>query len=284
MIDSLVSTAWLLDNIDNPKVKIIDASWHMPDSGRSAVSEYEEQHIKNAVFFDIDRIVDTNNPSPHMLPEESFFSESLSALGIGNEHHIIVYDSSPFHSGLRVWWMLRAFGHEDVSYMDGGLTKWITDGYPLVSDKSAPAPAKFIAALRSELVKNSTDIFENITTKKAQVIDARASARFTAEMEEPRAGLRSGHIPNSINIPFISLFDDNDGTMLGTDEIRDIFTNAGTDFNRPIVTSCGSGVTACALMMALKSIGKDDVAVYDGSWSEWGSLSEDIAPVSIGSD
>ena len=284
MINPLVSTTSVLDNIDNPKIKIIDASWHMPDSGRSAVSEYEEQHIKNAVFFDIDRIVDTSNPSPHMLPEESFFAESLSALGIDNEHHITVYDSSPLHSGLRVWWMLRAFGHENVSYMDGGLSKWITGGYPLVSEKSTPVPAQFIAKLRPELVKNSAAIFENIATKNEQVIDARSSVRFTAEVKEPRAGLRSGHIPNSINIPFTSLFNDNDGTMLSPDEIRNIFIKAGTDFNRPIVTSCGSGVTACALMMALKLIGKDDVAVYDGSWSEWGSLHEDIAPVAIGSD
>lgn len=284
MVDSLVTTAWVLDNIDNPKVKIIDASWFMPGSGRSAISEYEGQHIKDAVFFDIDRIVDTSNPSPHMLPEEAFFAESLSALGIGNEHHIIVYDSSPFHSGLRVWWMLSVFGHEDVSYMDGGLTKWIADGYPLTSIKPAPAPAKFIATLRPALVRNSTELFENITTKNEQVIDARASARFTAEIEEPRAGLRSGHIPNSINVPFVSLFDESDGTMLSSDEIRGIFTDAGTDFSRPIVTSCGSGVTACALTMALKLIGKDDVAVYDGSWSEWGSLSADIAPVAIGRD
>lgn len=284
MIDSLVTTAWLLDNIDNPKIKIIDASWFMPDSGRSAISEYEGQHIKNAVFFDIDHIVHTSNPSPHMLPEEAFFAESMSALGIGNEHHIIVYDSSPLHSGLRVWWMLRAFGHEDVSYMDGGLTKWIADGYPLVSAKPAPAPTKFIATLRPALVRNSTEILKNITSGNEQVIDARSSARFTAETEEPRAGLRSGHIPNSINVPFSSLFNDNDGTMLSTDDIRSIFTGAGTDFNHPIVTSCGSGITACALTMALKLIGKDDVAVYDGSWSEWGSLSEDIAPVAIGSD
>lgn len=284
MIDSLVSTAWVLDNIDNPKVKIIDASWYMPDSGRSAISEYEAQHIKNAGFFDIDSIVDTSNPSPHMLPEEAFFAESLSALGIGNEHHIIVYDSSPLHSGLRVWWMLRVFGHEGVSYMDGGLAKWLSEGYPLISVKSIPAPANFVAKLRPALLRNSAEIFENITTQKEQVIDARASARFTAKIKEPRAGLRSGHIPNSLNIPFGDLFDDDDGTMLDTDEILEIFTDAGADFNRPIVTSCGSGVTACALMMALKLIGKEDVAVYDGSWSEWGSLSEDIAPVAIGRD
>lgn len=284
MIDSLVSTALVLDNIDNPKVKIIDASWYMPDSGRNAISEYEGQHIKNAVFFDIDRIVDTSDPSPHMLPEQAFFAESLSDLGIGNEHHIIVYDSSPLHSGLRVWWMLRAFDHEDVSYMDGGLTKWISDGYPLISVKSTPSPANFVATLRPERVRNFAKVFKNLTSKKEQVIDARPSARFTAKTKEPRADLRSGHIPNSINVPFNSLFNGDDGTMLSSDEILDIFTDAGTDFNRPIVTSCGSGVTACALMMALKLIGKDDVAVYDGSWSEWGSLSEDIAPVAVGSD
>ena len=284
MVPSLVSTAWVWDNIENSEIKIIDASWHMPDSGRSALSEYEESHVKNAVFFDINRIVDTDNPVPHMLPDETFFAETMSCLGISNKHHIIVYDSSPLHSGLRLWWMLRAFGHEKVSYMDGGLPKWINEGNSLTAIKAAIVATKFKATLQPKFVRHIDNIFENITTKKEQIIDARASARFTAKVSEPRADLRSGHIPGSINVPFSTLFDKDDGTMLDAKEILSIFTEAGTNFDRPIVTSCGSGVTACALMMALKLIGKEDVAVYDGSWSEWGSLTEDIAPVVTGCD
>lgn len=283
MAPSLLSTAWVWDNIDNPEVKIIDASWHMPDSGRNALQEYKAGHIKNTVFFDIDLVVDKNSSLPHMLPDEASFADTMSALGIGNDHHVIIYDSSPLHSGLRVWWMLRAFGHGKVSYLDGGLNKWSAEGLSLTSENSDPVAVQYIATLRPDLVRNAADILENIITKNEQIIDARAPGRFTAKVSEPRADLRSGHMPGSINVPFFSLFD-SDGTMQDAEEILDIFTDAGADFDRPIITSCGSGVTACALMMALKLIGKEDVAVYDGSWSEWGGLSEDIAPVVTGSD
>jgi thiosulfate/3-mercaptopyruvate sulfurtransferase len=283
MVPYLVSPAWVFDNLHNPDIKIIDASMHMTDTGRIGYKEYDEQHIENAVFFDIERIVDTKSPLPHMLPDDAHFSKAMSILGIGNEHHIVVYDNSPLHSGLRVWWMLREFGHENVSYMDGGLTKWVNEGYPLTTKRSSPVTTKFTATLQSAYIRDAMDIFDNITSKKEQVMDARASARFTAKVHEVRANLRSGHIPGSINVPFFSLFD-TDGTMLDADELLEIFTEAGTDFDRPIITTCGSGITACVLLMALKLIGKDDVSVYDGSWSEWGGLSEDIAPIVTGSD
>jgi len=278
MTQSLVSAHWLKDNMNCPNIRIIDASWHLPDSGKNGYVDYLKCHIKNAVFFDIDIIVDEHSSLPHMLPSEEKFSKAMNALGINNDHHIIVYDSSPLHSSMRLWWMLKVFGHNKVSYMDGGLSKWLHEQYPVTSDVPTQEVSEFSSKLQPALIRSATDIFENIHSKKEQLIDARASGRFYSKISEPRLGLRSGHIPNSINIPFFELFDV-DGTLLDTEELLDIFTEAGTDLNRPIITSCGSGVTACALMFALKLIGKEDVSVYDGSWSEWGGLPNAVAPI-----
>lgn len=281
MVSSLVSTSWVKDNIDNPDVKIIDASWHMIDSGRTGAREFQHRHIKGASFFDLDVIADTESYLPHMTPDAETFSKAMSSFGVTNEHHVIVYDDSIFHSGLRLWWMFRAFGHEKVSYMDGGLSKWLKEGLPVVEDITKPEPTEFTANLDPGYIRNAQDIFENITSKAEQLIDARTSARFTAEVNEPRVGLRSGHIPGSINIPFEKLYND-DNTMKDAISLLEIFNEAGTDFSRPLVTTCGSGVTACSLIMALNRMGRVYNAVYDGSWVEWGGLSEDVAPVVTG--
>ncbi len=276
-----VSKVW--QKINNPDIKIIDASWHLDKSVPTGGEQFQKQHIAGACFFDINLVADTSSDLPHMMPDQASLSQAMSSFGIGNDDHIIVYDNSILHTGLRLWWMLKAFGHKKVSYMDGGLAKWMKEGHPVTHETSPPAPTRYVATLDPEFIRNADQIYKNITTKNEQVIDARSNPRFTAETKEARAGLRSGHIPESINVPFNLLFNE-DGTIKNSDEIEGVFKAAGTDFTRPLITSCGSGVTACILLAALNIIGKKDVSVYDGSWTEWGGLGQDVAPVVTGKD
>lgn len=265
----LVSSYWLFNNLSN--VKVIDASWHMPATGRSGKDEFAKCHIEGAVHFDIDEIADKSTNLPHMMPSPEFFAKTCGELGIANDDYIVIYDSIGIFSAPRVWWMFRHMGHDKVAVLDGGLKKWLAENKPVASNPITAKLNNFKAQPKPDLIRDSSHILENIETKAAQIIDARSNTRFTGEEKEPRAGLKSGHIVGSCNVHYAALINQ-DGTIKDDAAISQVFTNAGIDLDRPIITSCGSGVTACILAIALAKIGKWDVPIYDGSWTEWGQL------------
>ena len=265
----LVSPEWLKDHLDDPSVSIVDGSWYLPAQKRDPRAEYQGGHIPGAVFFDIDAIADPATDLPHMLPTEEAFAEAVSALGISEEDIIVVYDSAGLLSAPRVWWTFRAFGALDVRILDGGLPAWRSAGFPLETTEPEPRPRTFRAHRSRDLVADLESVREALGTGAAQVVDARSAARFAGEAPEPRPQLSSGHMPGSLNLPFDRLV--SDGRLLESDAIRGAFETAGVALDRPIVTTCGSGVTASVLALALARIGRDDVAVYDGSWTEWAS-------------
>lgn len=271
----LVSTDWLAAHLD--AVKVIDASWHMPAARRDAQAEYLAAHIPSAVFFDIDHHSDTSSDLPHMLPTAEGFAEAVSAMGISNDDAVVVYDTSGLFSAARLWWMFRVFGHDNVAVLDGGLPKWLAERRPTESSLPQPSPRKFHARLQPQLLRHKADMLANLETRHAQVLDARGAERFAGSAPEPRAGLRSGHIPHSVNLPFPSVLQA-DGTMRPVEELREMFTGIE---KRPVIASCGSGVTACILDLALEVVGHRDHAVYDGSWAEWGQ-DNNGCPVEIG--
>jgi thiosulfate/3-mercaptopyruvate sulfurtransferase len=267
----LVETDWLATHLDAPGLLVLDGSLHLPTSNRNAKAEYLASHIPGALFFDIDDISDKASPLPHMLPQPELFASRMKKMGIGDGMEIIAYDSEGLYSAARVWWMFRAMGHEGIRVLNGGLKKWKAEGRPL--EDGAPrrrSERHFTAMLNAELVRDAGDIKALISSKAAQIVDARAAARFEGVAPEPRAGLRSGHIPGSRNVPFASLVDA-DGRLKGAVELRSIFAAAGVVVSRPIVASCGSGVTAGVVALALAVLARPDAAVYDGSWSEWGA-------------
>jgi len=267
---ALVSTEWLAEHLNDPDVKILDASHHLPTTGRNARAEYEEQHIPGAIFFDIDAISDPDSDLPHMLPSAEQFAEQVGALGIGEDDKVVVYDTSGPTGAARVWWTFRVFGHGYVAVLDGGLRKWLAEGRPVTGAVPDLPPQELEAEKQEEMVCDRQDMLQNIEWPKAQVVDARSFGRFFAKEPEPRPGMRSGHIPGSLNVPFPSLLDEH-GAFKSAEELRRTFQAAGIDLQKPVITTCGSGVTACTLALGLYLIGKTDVAVYDGSWSEWGS-------------
>lgn len=269
----IVSTEWLAANLDAPDLRVVDASHHLPTTGRNARAEYDERHIPGAVFFDIDRIADPDTDLPHMLPSEELFAREVGALGIGDGHRIVVYDAVGTTGAARAWWTFRVFGVQRVAVLDGGLPKWLADGRPTSTDVPKLPPARLTARKSALLVRDIEQVRANIASLAAQVVDARSAGRFRATEPEPRAGMRGGHIPGSLNMPFTELFKA-DRTLKPRDELRRLFEGAGVDLGRPIITTCGSGVTASSLALALHLIGRDDVAVYDGSWAEWGSRSD----------
>ena len=266
----LVSTAWLADHLDAPDLRILDASWHMPATGRDGRAEYAEGHIPGARYFDIDDISDSRSELPHMVPPTEKFISRVRALGIGDGHRIVVYDAHGLFSAARVWWMFRLFGVEDVAVLDGGLPKWTSEGRPV--DTSAPMhrDRHFTARRNSGLVRDVTQVAATAKLGDAQIIDARSPARFRGEEAEPRPGLRAGRIPGSRNVHYASLLNP-DGTMRPVEGLRAAFEAAGVDVARPAITTCGSGVTAAILSLALERLGNRRVALYDGSWSEWGA-------------
>ena len=270
-IPALVSTQWLEDHLSAPDIRIIDASWHMPASGRDARSEFETMHIPGATFFDIDEICDSDNPLPHMLPSSEKMSSRMRQLGLGDGNRIIVYDSSNVCSSARVWWMLKIFGHHDVAVLDGGLRKWTMEERPVEDLPAKTRERHFTARVDTTLIRNCEQIKQNLDTQKEQIVDARSPARFPGQEQDPRPGIRSGHIPNALNVPFSKLLNESDYTFKSPDEIRTIFEKAGVDLNKPITTSCGSGITAAVLTLGLYMVGHRHVALYDGSWSEWGA-------------
>lgn len=275
-MSAFMSSEYLANNLWNSHIKPVDASWFMPGSDRDPKEEYLSRHLPGALFFDIDEISDKTSPYPHMLPTTQEFANLVGALGISNHDRVVVYDSSGLFSAPRAWWMFRVFGHEKVSILEGGLPKWIAEARPLQSGPVELKPTRFNAKFNTALYRHGEDVYKNLQTHVDQVVDARSESRFKGTEPEPREGLKSGHIPGARNVPYKSLLQDN-GMIKSLDEMREVFTAAGVDLNLPIVNSCGSGITACVLALAQYELGKKDAAVYDGSWAEWGSVSE--APV-----
>ena len=271
--NSLVSTEWLAEHLDAPDVKVADATWFLPTMKRDARQEYAAAHIPGAVFFDIDDIADEASPLPHMLPDAVKFSSRMRRLGLGDGTRVVLYDNNKYSASARAWWMLRLFGHPEVFVLDGGLAKWRTEGRPVTDEPVTPKEAHFTPRQNNLLVRDLEQMRANLLSRREQVLDARSRGRFAATEPEPRAGLRGGHIPGSLSLPHLELLG-GDGTLLPEPELRRRFAAAGVDLTRPIVTTCGSGVTASTVALALDELGRDDVAVYDGSWSEWGGRSD----------
>ncbi|WP_439814716.1 3-mercaptopyruvate sulfurtransferase [Zavarzinia sp. CC-PAN008] len=277
--DAVVSTEWLAQRLTAPDVRIIDASWYLPQEGRSGRQEYEEAHIPGAQFFDLDDLSDEASPYPHMLPAPEKFASRMRRMGLGDGSLIVIYDGGPLLGAARAWWMFRAFGHGDVAVLDGGLAKWKAEGRPLTDERPPSRERHFTARLNSLMVRDLDQMHTNLKTGREQVVDARARGRFEGTEPEPRAGLRPGHIPGSASVPYKSVLAP-DGTLLRGDDMRAVFHDAGIDPVKPLVATCGSGVSAAVLLLALHTIGARRTALYDGSWAEWGA--QPWTPVAVG--
>jgi thiosulfate/3-mercaptopyruvate sulfurtransferase len=278
--DPLVSTDWLAAHLDDPKIRIVDASFKLPGVLPLPADDYVTAHIPGAVFFNVDEIADSDDPLPHMYPDATGFAREVAALGISSTDTVVAYDSGGWVAAPRAWWMFLSFGHGTVRVLDGGLQKWLREGRPTHSGKVTPKPGRFDAVLDPNFVRTKQQLVGNLTTHAEQLVDARPRPRFEGSAAEPRPGLRSGHIPGSRNVPYGELFDASTGAMRPLDELRKAFVGAGVDLAQPIVTTCGSGVSAAVLTLALYRLGVRGTALYDGSWAEWGL--PDGPPVATG--
>lgn len=269
--DPLVTTDWLAEHRNDANVKVLDASFKLPGVMPLPKDDYLAAHIPGAVFFDVDAVSDHSNPLPHMFPTAEQFGRDVGALGVGNGDTVVVYDSGGWVAAPRAWWMFLSYGHDNVRVLDGGLKKWRAEGRPVESGAVTPKPATFKATFDERRVRSIKQMVANIASHAEQVIDARASERFEGRAAEPRPGLRAGHIPGARSLPYGNLVDAASGTMKSLPELRAAFTSAGVTLDAPIVTSCGSGVSAAVLTLALYRLGVENPALYDGSWSEWGA-------------
>jgi len=267
---TLVSTDWLAAHLNDPDLRILEASWHMPATGRDAKAEYEAEHIPGARFFDIDEIADQRSTLPHMAPPVEKFVSRMRAMGVGDGHQVVIYDSAGIFSAPRVWWTFRLMGKVDVAVLDGGLPKWKAEGRPLEDMPPMVRDRHMTVQRQAHWVKDVSQVAAASKLGDWQILDARSTPRFRGEVDEPRPGLRAGHIPGSLNLPFGELLNP-DGTMKSPDALRAAMQAAGVDLARPVITSCGSGVTAAILSLALEILGHRNHALYDGSWTEWGA-------------
>jgi thiosulfate/3-mercaptopyruvate sulfurtransferase len=280
MTDPVVSSAWLAERLDAPDIRVIDATWYLPGDGRNAEALYAERRIPGAVFFPIDEIADTDTDLPHMLPSAEKFASRMKKMGVGDGARVIVYDNQGLFSAARVWWTLRVMGHDDVFVLDGGFPAWERAGHPI---EEGPPKAKqerhFTARLRSDLVRDLADVRRAVERGRAWIVDARPAPRFRGEAAEPRPGLRSGHMPGAKNVPSSTLVDAN-GLLKSREELERLFAAAGADLGKAAICTCGSGITAAMIALALARLGRWDAAVYDGAWAEWGARED--APVVTG--
>ena len=272
MTDPIVSTNWLAEHIDDSSIVVLDASWHMPAAKRNAAEDYAAGHIPGAVFFDIDQVSDHTTALPHMLPQPAEFAVAARRLGVSASSTVVVYDSLGLFSAPRVWWTFRAMGHDRVFVLDGGLPRWTAEGRPIETGWQSPPHGDFKARLRPERVRDLQHVSTALADTGWQVVDARPASRFTGETPEPRAGLRSGHMPGATNLPFGALLAD--GTLAPTERLAEVFASNGIDLAKPTIATCGSGVSAAVIAIAMARVGHGDVAIYDGSWSEWGARAE----------
>jgi thiosulfate/3-mercaptopyruvate sulfurtransferase len=271
---SLVSTGWLEQHLRDPDLRILDASWYLPDAGRDAKAEYDAGHIPGARFFDIEAISDQRSNLPHMAPPPEKFISRMRAMGVGDGHQVVVYDGSGLFSAARVWWLFRLMGKTDVAVLDGGFPKWQAEGREVEDMPPVLRDRHMTVSRQNHLVKDVTQVAHAAKLREAGIVDARGPARFAGAAPEPRPGLRAGHIPGSRNVHYATLLNA-DGTMKPVAALREVFQAAGVDLSRPVITSCGSGITAAILSLALERMGHRDHALYDGSWAEWG-MYEDL--------
>ncbi|MEW9918202.1 3-mercaptopyruvate sulfurtransferase [Marimonas sp. MJW-29] len=276
---TLVSTEWLAKHIKDPDLRLLDGSWYLPDAGRDPKAEYDAAHIPGARFFDIDDISDARSDLPHMAPPVEKFMSRLRAMGVGDGHQVVVYDGAGLQSAARVWWLFKLMGQDNVAVLDGGLPKWVAEGGETEDMPPIPRDRHMTVRLQNQLVRDVTQVAHASKLGDPQIVDARSAARFRGEAPEPREGLRSGHIPGSRNVPFNTLLND-DQTMKSPEECRKVFEAAGIDLAKPVITTCGSGVTAAILALALERMGHTDWSLYDGSWAEWGAFP--TVPVATG--
>ncbi|KIC16620.1 MULTISPECIES: 3-mercaptopyruvate sulfurtransferase [unclassified Leisingera] len=268
---TLVSTDWLAAHLKDPDLRVLDASWYLPQQGRDAKAEYDAAHIPGARFFDIDEISDNRSDLPHMVPPVEKFMSKLRAMGVGDGHQVVVYDGAGLFSAARVWWLFRLMGQTNVAVLDGGFPKWQAEGHPVEDLPPVIRDRHMTVRVQNHMVRDVTQVSAAAKLGDHEIIDARSAERYRGDAPEPREGLRAGHIPGSRNVPFGQVLKA-DGTMKDADGIRAAFEAAGVDLNKPAITSCGSGVTAAILSLALERIGKTDHSLYDGSWVEWGAF------------
>lgn len=269
-MDSLVSTEWLARELGAADLLVLDASYHLADAGRDAAAEHAAGHIPGALFLDLAGLADPAAPIENTMPPADHFSARMERLGLQESSRVVVYDDSAIRSAARAWFMLRLFGLRNVAVLDGGLGKWKAEGRPLATGREAPPTGRFPALADASRLRSKADVLRNLSEPREQLVDARGAGRFTGEEAESRPGLASGHIPGSRHLHYARLYNP-DGTLRSEEELREAFRSAGVDLDRPVVTTCGSGMTACILALALDRLGKDDVALYDGSWTEWGA-------------